>query len=285
MEQTQPPVPQKKRSLFSLIKTYWWQIILFFIIAITSGVLLANQEAKTAANWETFRSKDAGISFKHPQLAKVIEDNGWRITVYLSEQTPENNIKILYSHTSSNPEAVSVEEQFLANCQATRVSEITAIGARIKVYEDSTCGGQLVENSVIVYSENGMNYDIGLFGKIDRTQLYQFLATFRFENVAEVPTLAPSIPLSPIPSRSSDKAEGKMCGGIAAIQCPTGFICKLDGSYPDAGGTCVSTVPETTKPEEVTMCTMDAKECSDGSFVGRTGPNCEFVCPDGSRSR
>lgn len=29
------------------------------------------------------------------------------------------------------------------------------------------------------------------------------------------------------------------CGGIAAIQCPSGYSCKLDGSYPDAGGTCI----------------------------------------------
>jgi Immunoglobulin-like domain of bacterial spore germination len=27
------------------------------------------------------------------------------------------------------------------------------------------------------------------------------------------------------------------------------------------------------------FCTMDALQCPDGSFVGRTGPNCEFVCP------
>lgn len=27
-------------------------------------------------------------------------------------------------------------------------------------------------------------------------------------------------------------------------------------------------------------CTMDAKLCKDGSFVGRTGPNCDFaLCP------
>ena len=26
-------------------------------------------------------------------------------------------------------------------------------------------------------------------------------------------------------------------------------------------------------------CTADAKLCPDGSYVGRTGPNCEFVCP------
>jgi hypothetical protein len=27
------------------------------------------------------------------------------------------------------------------------------------------------------------------------------------------------------------------------------------------------------------MCTMDAMQCPDGSYVGRTGPHCEFVCP------
>jgi hypothetical protein len=27
------------------------------------------------------------------------------------------------------------------------------------------------------------------------------------------------------------------------------------------------------------MCTADAMMCPDGSSVGRTGPNCEFVCP------
>lgn len=27
-------------------------------------------------------------------------------------------------------------------------------------------------------------------------------------------------------------------------------------------------------------CTMEARQCSDGSYVGRTGPNCEFTaCP------
>ena len=32
-------------------------------------------------------------------------------------------------------------------------------------------------------------------------------------------------------------------------------------------------------PVEGTMCTMDAMQCPDGSYVGRTGPSCEFVCP------
>jgi len=31
---------------------------------------------------------------------------------------------------------------------------------------------------------------------------------------------------------------------------------------------------------EPVFCTMDAMQCPDGSYVGRTGPNCEFVCPN-----
>jgi hypothetical protein len=39
--------------------------------------------------------------------------------------------------------------------------------------------------------------------------------------------------------------------------------------------------PTETKPpaENQVMCTMDAKQCADGSWVGRSGPTCEFVCP------
>ena len=39
-------------------------------------------------------------------------------------------------------------------------------------------------------------------------------------------------------------------------------------------------IPERTTQEMEIACTMEAKQCPDGSFVGRTGPNCEFAdCP------
>lgn len=39
-----------------------------------------------------------------------------------------------------------------------------------------------------------------------------------------------------------------------------------------------------TKNESGLACTMEARQCSDGSFVGRSGPNCEFAkCPDGEK--
>ncbi len=32
--------------------------------------------------------------------------------------------------------------------------------------------------------------------------------------------------------------------------------------------------------DSMVVCTQDAMQCPDGSWVGRTGPNCEFVCPE-----
>lgn len=37
--------------------------------------------------------------------------------------------------------------------------------------------------------------------------------------------------------------------------------------------------PEAVPPQDPVMCTADAMICPDGTTVGRSGPNCEFVCP------
>ena len=39
-------------------------------------------------------------------------------------------------------------------------------------------------------------------------------------------------------------------------------------------------------PQEQVVCTQEARECPDGSFVGRSGPNCEFAaCPESATAR
>jgi hypothetical protein len=40
-----------------------------------------------------------------------------------------------------------------------------------------------------------------------------------------------------------------------------------------------STAAPIVENPEMVACTMDAMQCPDGSYIGRTGPNCEFVCP------
>lgn len=46
--------------------------------------------------------------------------------------------------------------------------------------------------------------------------------------------------LSSSSSSEREKAgKGQFCGGIAGIQCANGLTCEYEGSYPDAGGTCI----------------------------------------------
>jgi hypothetical protein len=35
---------------------------------------------------------------------------------------------------------------------------------------------------------------------------------------------------------------------------------------------------ETTDSRDSVMCTQEAKQCPNGKWVGRTGPQCEFKC-------
>ncbi len=37
--------------------------------------------------------------------------------------------------------------------------------------------------------------------------------------------------------------------------------------------------PAASPTEAMTLCTQEAMQCPDGSWVGRTGPQCEFKCP------
>jgi hypothetical protein len=38
--------------------------------------------------------------------------------------------------------------------------------------------------------------------------------------------------------------------------------------------------PVVVEETETVICTMDAMMCPDGSYVGRSGPKCEFKCPE-----
>jgi uncharacterized RDD family membrane protein YckC len=50
-----------------------------------------------------------------------------------------------------------------------------------------------------------------------------------------------SIPGNEVPENLIDPFTGMMCGGIAGIECPTGYNCEMADNYPDAAGICVKT--------------------------------------------
>ena len=78
------------------------------------------------------------------------------------------------------------------------------------------------------------------------------------------------------------------CTAQPSCNCPSNYIKEGDTCTPK----CYYSTPKCLMPSimcsrniEVATttnpiaCTMDAMQCPDGSYVGRTGPKCEFVCP------
>ncbi|HMO78800.1 MAG TPA: hypothetical protein PJ997_00915 [Candidatus Paceibacterota bacterium] len=47
----------------------------------------------------------------------------------------------------------------------------------------------------------------------------------------------------------------------------------------DSQNTDTTTDPNNSDDGIIIACTMDAMQCPDGSWIGRTGTNCEFACP------
>lgn len=74
------------------------------------------------------------------------------------------------------------------------------------------------------------------------------------------------------------------CGGDwnYGVKCPLGTSCRSLNKGPLAGGLCqpyLSPVFDRFFSKGI-FCTMDVRECPDGTFVGRVPPNCEFTpCP------
>lgn len=62
------------------------------------------------------------------------------------------------------------------------------------------------------------------------------------------------------------------------------LLAALGYMFYDKNNTSTGIVPSRNGDDGV-VCTMEAKQCPDGSYVGRQGPNCEFAeCPTGVKA-
>lgn len=69
--------------------------------------------------------------------------------------------------------------------------------------------------------------------------------------------------------------------GLVVIAAAGGFYFMNQSKSPEP----IVTVSPTPDPNAQVVCTQDAKQCPDGSYVSRSGPKCEFApCPTGSAS-
>lgn len=73
-------------------------------------------------------------------------------------------------------------------------------------------------------------------------------------------------------------------GCAAFLSYNRGLVTGFKTQQTSCGVTIPPSLPTTPKESSMPVaCTMDAKQCPDGSYVGRSGPKCEFApCPVGT---
>jgi hypothetical protein len=67
-------------------------------------------------------------------------------------------------------------------------------------------------------------------------------------------------------------------GGLFAVRGPVATPTPTPEHTPSTSATPIA--KPSGNSDGGAACTLDALQCPDGSWVGRTGPNCEFVCPE-----
>lgn len=180
----------------------------------SSGQASSGQFSGTE-NWQTYRNNEYGFEFGYPKE--------WELE--LEDEYSGNDGILVGFHEIKNSNltlSISVgdedEKNGIERIATEQKSEIKRSARTIDGVNADYFGGvsEYISYNAFIFSQNNNYFVISDYG-VDKPLLDQILSTFRFVE---------------------NGAEGQFCGGIAAFQCPDGYICKLDGDYPDAGGKC-----------------------------------------------
>ncbi|KKQ53021.1 hypothetical protein A2865_02730 [Candidatus Woesebacteria bacterium RIFCSPHIGHO2_01_FULL_39_17] len=192
-----------------------------------------------SGGWKTYTDNLERYSYSYPLNWKLSRGNPNQIYNYSSEESSngdfnpaldEDKIKIEI-YTSSKPysslEEFLSEQEKLWEFEFEREYEETFINNQraLKTRASFSVGFNTV---LLVFLQNPSTKKVHSFSAMPRYDVNkeiidQILSTFRFLDENE-------------PNATN---EGQFCGGIAGIECLPGYICKLEGNYPDAGGYCV----------------------------------------------
>lgn len=142
--------------------------------------------------------------------------------------------------------------------------KITAVNAWLDSYENPTSFTGTITNFTSVYK----NYsaDCGYcFVSDDGKYICALMTGKAFGQIN-----------SGIPAKNLDSYVGKkVVLSAKKYEGPTTKMCPITLDVEKIENI-AALIPTTPSP---VACTMDAKMCPDGSYVGRTGSKCEFVCP------
>ncbi|MEK7611681.1 MAG: hypothetical protein AAB486_04925 [Patescibacteria group bacterium] len=199
-----------------------------------------------AVNWKTYTNTKNGYSLKYPTVFEIVKgpipeselpilDN---ISLSGMEKSSDSNagvginISVNPSDANGKPISCTTNDDCLQkllsflNKSSNEVTNITntLMGKSVKGFEYQNKNSLYIQtNQYFIYPENGKIWQLSMNINNYSTQetlsiINQILSTFKFLD---------------------QTSEGAFCGGFAGIPCAEGYKCQLEGSYPDAGGTCV----------------------------------------------
>ncbi len=168
-------------------------------------------------NWQTYRNEQYGFEFKYP--------GDWSVRDLTLGASHDKSIVKFFG---AGPISISYDTFFSVIVYSTLLED--EISRQISLIESNPNQDlvsvsdasmfDLVGKTIVSRNKTtNESYPTHYFYKNSRTYSLddneQILSTFKFIEMSQ------------------------FCGGIAGIQCPAGYTCKLDGNYPDTGGVCV----------------------------------------------
>ncbi len=236
LPQTPTPFPELNppRQHFLNKKFFGWLVCVLVLAGAAYVALASWQNMRTideeyvpaftprqddTANWKTYNVQNV-FEIKYPSTLQLVEaDKTMSHDLYISYATiqirDDVEIRIMVLHPNSYDTPEDYYKKYIINSE--RGQKLTISGRQ--AWQSEPPGNGYFIDTVIFNAPN--MFEVMYAGGYEPTQsdrlLYnQILSTFKFIDTT-----------------------GQFCGGIAAVKCPTGYTCKLDGNYPDAGGTCI----------------------------------------------
>ena len=178
-------------------------------------------------NWKTYTNKK--LSFRYPPDWEVSSPEffGPRIVVeFKYKQTPLFTLTEVDNYKQDTKKPYISLNEFIGSSRIDKTKDIMISGNPAKqVIDPGEQGHSLPSEEILLFTPDkssiiSLHYSKDYYDQPDSDKMLdQISATFKFLDQANT--------------------EGQFCGGIVGTPCPSGFNCKLDGNFPDAGGKCV----------------------------------------------
>lgn len=256
---TQVDIPTKNR----LYKIYLYNSVFekYFSQILSTFKFLKNDSS--TSDWKTFSDSLSNFEFKYPANWYVAADNSDYTFITSTDPKGGGNLAGFSVRKESLPSPLNLPslKQYILDKYPENLGLTPAtIGGLqgYKLIEDAA--PENIHNIDYFVSHGNAVYQVSTSedqGFPDRNEIIindQILSTIKFSD-----------PVSPAPSITPD-----FCGGIAGILCPVGFTCRMDGNYPDAGGTCIKSA--------LTIIKCKTGGCSGELCVDQNSPDVASIC-------